>query len=81
MRLASTRLGQLSQAQKSVVTWDWLECDVAVPAALCTLFLRREVEETLRVNLLRLLRADDTDLIVASTETTARVDDRVNVQF
>lgn len=52
-----------------------------MPAAFSALFLRGEVEETLRVDLFGLLGADDTDFIVASTETATGVDDGVNMQL
>jgi hypothetical protein len=52
-----------------------------MPATFGALLLAREVDETLRVNFLGLLRADDADLVVSSTETPSRVDHWMNMQF
>ena len=52
-----------------------------MPAAFCGLLAVCEVEELVLVDLLGLLGADHTDLIIAATETSAGVDHRVDVQF
>ena len=72
-------LRQLRQPQQGIVTWDRLEGNVAVPALLSTLPLFALKEELVFVNLLRLLRGNDTDLIIISPKFATRVGDRVNV--
>lgn len=51
-----------------------------MPALLRTLLLPAGEDLGLPVELLVLLRADDADLVVAAAETTAGVDDGVDVQ-
>jgi len=54
-RLTTTSLGQLCQAQQSIVAGNWLKCDIRVPAFLATLFLLRLKEKTVFVDFLGLL--------------------------
>ena len=57
---------QLGKSQKRIVTRDWLESDVAVPAFPPTLLL---VEENpVLVDLFELLGADNTDLVILSSQ-------------
>lgn len=52
-----------------------------MPAALCALLAIGKVQELVLVDFLCLLRADDTDLVVATSKTSTSVDYRVNVQL
>jgi len=52
-----------------------------VPSILGTLSLLVEVQEAILVQLLGLLGADDTDLIIFASKATARVADWVDMQF
>lgn len=81
VRLTSACLRQFSQSEKRVVTRDLLKGNIAVPATLRALLTIRKVQELVLVYLFGLLRADDTDLVVATTKTATSIDDRVNVQL
>jgi hypothetical protein len=50
-----------------------------MPSVLRALFLAREVDDTIFVDLLRLLRANDTDLVILATETATRIADGMDV--
>lgn len=52
-----------------------------MPTSLRALLTVRKVQEFVLVDLLGLLGADDAYLIVAATETSAGIDDRMNVQL
>jgi hypothetical protein len=75
----ATGLGQLSQTQDGVVTWNGLEGDVAVPAFFAALFL--VTSEALGVQRLGLFRADHGNLVVFTAESATAVGDWVNVQL
>lgn len=77
----SASFRQFGQSKKRVVTRDFLEGDITVPATLRALLAIRKVQELVLVYFFGLLRANDTDLIVSTTKTTTSIDDRVNVQF
>ena len=77
----SASFRQFGQSKKRVVTRDFLEGDITVPATLRALFAIREVQELVLVYLFGLLRADNADFVVATTQTATSVDDRVNVKL
>ena len=77
----SASFRQFGQSKKRVVTRDFLEGDITVPATLRALLAIRKVQELVLVYFFGLLRANDTDLIVTTTKTATGVDDRVNVKF
>lgn len=79
--LTSTGLGQLRQSQNSIVTRNRLESDVAVPALLRRLPLVIGVQESVLIDLLGLLRADDTDFVVLATKATTGVANGMDVQL
>jgi len=75
----SAGLRELSEPQDGVVTRHWLKGNVAVPSILVALpFL---TAETLCIQLLSLLRADNRDFIVFAAERSTAVGDRVDVEF
>ena len=77
----SASFRQFGQSKKRVVTRDFLEGDITVPATLRALLAIRKVQELVLVYSFGLLRANDTDLIVTTTKATTSIDDRVNVQL
>lgn len=77
----SASFRQFGQSKKRVVTRDFLEGDITVPATLRALLAIRKVQELVLVYFFGLLRANDTDLIVTTTKATTSIDDRVNVQL
>lgn len=77
----SASFRQFGQSKKRVVTRDFLEGDITVPATLRALLAIRKVQELVLVYFFGLLRANDTDLIITTTKATTSIDDRVNVQL
>ena len=80
-QLTTTRLRQLRQPQHRIIARHRLKRDIAVPPLLGRLPLVPLVQEPVLVDLLRLLGADDADLVVLAAERAARVADGVDVQF
>ena len=62
--LTTASLRQFYQSQHSIIAGNRLKSNIAMPPFLRTLFLVIRVQEPILVDLLRLLRADDADLIV-----------------
>jgi hypothetical protein len=81
VKLTSACLRQFGQSEKRIVTWDLFKGNVAMPATLRALLTIRKVQELVLVYLFGLLRADDTNLVVATTKTATSIDDRVYVEL
>lgn len=78
----AARFGEFRQSQDCVITWNGFKGDVAVPLTLAGLVLRIcGGQRVVLVDLLRLLRTNDTDFIVFSSMLPAGVADRVNMKF
>lgn len=81
--LTTTSFWQLRQPQQGVVTRNGLESDIGmplVPATLAVLSAAEEALEAVGIQLLRLLRRDDADLVVLCAVLASRVADRVDMQ-
>lgn len=75
----TTSLWQLGQSKDGIVTRHGFESNVAMPALLAALLLISR--KAFCIQLLRLLGADDGDLIIFTTECAATVGDRMDVKL